>query len=174
MPVTVERDIEAPPDQLWAMVSDVTRMGEWSPEATGAEWRGGATGAAVGAKFKGLNNNGKRSWSTACTVTECEPGTSFAFSVVAGPLSIAKWAYTFTPTATGCHVTETWTDTPRRTRTVPRQGRQWSCRPRDLQPRGHGEDARRAGIRRRGITPTESRATHPGARSPSGGERCDP
>ena len=111
MPVTVERDIEAPPDQLWAMVSDVTRMGEWSPEATGAEWRGGATGAAVGAKFKGLNNNGKRSWSTACTVTECEPGTSFAFSVVAGPLSIAKWAYTFTPTATGCHVTETWTDT---------------------------------------------------------------
>ena len=109
--VIVEQDIDAPAEKVWAMVSDVTRMGEWSPEATGAEWQGGASGPAVGAKFKGLNRNGKRSWSTNCTVTECEPAAAFAFKVAAGGLSIGTWSYRLTPTATGCHVSETWTDT---------------------------------------------------------------
>ena len=36
--ITVTRDIAAPPDELWTMVSDVTRMGDWSPETTYAEW----------------------------------------------------------------------------------------------------------------------------------------
>jgi uncharacterized protein YndB with AHSA1/START domain len=49
--VSVERTIAASPDALWKMVSDVTRMGEWSPENTGGEWLKGATGPAVGAKF---------------------------------------------------------------------------------------------------------------------------
>lgn len=109
--ITVERDIAAPPDRVWAMVSDVTRMGEWSPEATGAQWRGGATGPHVGAKFKGLNRSGKRRWTTACTITECEPGLAFAFNVASGPLSVATWTYRLTATPTGCHVTESWTDT---------------------------------------------------------------
>jgi len=108
--VTVSREIDAPPEEVWAMVSDVTRMGEWSPEATGAKWVRGATGPAVGAQFRGRNRNGIRRWSTTGKVVECEPGRAFAFDIVVGPLSVARWTYRFEPTATGCRVTEQWDD----------------------------------------------------------------
>jgi Polyketide cyclase / dehydrase and lipid transport len=45
--------IDAPGDRLWGMVSDVTKMGEWSPETFEADWIDGASGPAVGARFKG-------------------------------------------------------------------------------------------------------------------------
>ena len=108
--VRVQRSISAPADRVWAMISDVTRMGEWSPENTGGSWKSGATGPAVGAKFAGKNRNGTKKWSTVCTVTAAEPGSSFAFSVAAGPLKVAEWRYDIAPTDAGCTVTETWTD----------------------------------------------------------------
>lgn len=108
--ISVEREIGAPAEAVWAMVSDVTRMGEWSPETTGCAWTGGATGPAVGARFKGVNANGKRKWSTDCKVTECEPGEVFTFHVSAVGLGVADWSYRFEPTTSGCRVTETWTD----------------------------------------------------------------
>ena len=49
--VTVTRDITAAPEVLWNLISDLPRMGEWSPENTGGSWTGGATGATTGAKF---------------------------------------------------------------------------------------------------------------------------
>ncbi len=119
--VTVSREIEAPAEEVWAMVSDVTRMGEWSPEATGGKWVKGATGPAVGARFRGRNRHGIRRWSTSGKVVECEPGTAFAFDIVVGPLSVARWTYTFEPTATGCRVTERWDD--KRTPLMPTIGR---------------------------------------------------
>ena len=108
--VTVERDIAAPPEKVWAMISDVTRMGEWSPEATGGTWNKGVSGPAVGAQFKGTNASGKKSWSTACRVTSCEPGREFGFAVRGGGLPVADWNYTISPTPEGCHVVEEWTD----------------------------------------------------------------
>jgi uncharacterized protein YndB with AHSA1/START domain len=108
--VSVTREIAAPAEQVWAMVSDVTRMGEWSPETEGATWLGGATGAAPGAKFRGSNRNGKKHWNTVATVADADPGRSFSFHVTAVGLKVAEWRYTFEPTATGCRVTETWTD----------------------------------------------------------------
>ncbi len=107
----MEREIAAPADEVWAMVSDVTRMGEWSPENVGGEWRGGATGPAVGAKFKGKNQSGWRRWSTTAEVVECEPGRGFAFDVTSvGGLKVARWGYRFEPTASGCTVEERWED----------------------------------------------------------------
>jgi Polyketide cyclase / dehydrase and lipid transport. len=108
--VTVERDIAAPAEKVWGLISDITRMGEWSPEARGGAWVKGASAPAVGARFKGKNARGKRSWSTDCRVTECEPGSRFAFDVTALGLAVAAWSYTLTDTPTGCHVVETWTD----------------------------------------------------------------
>jgi uncharacterized protein YndB with AHSA1/START domain len=108
--VSVSRDIAAPPEKVWAMVSDVTRMGDWSPETTVARWLDDATGPAPGARFRGSNRIEWRRWQTVATVTEAEPGRSFAFRVSAGPIEVAEWSYTFEPTAAGCRVTESWTD----------------------------------------------------------------
>jgi uncharacterized protein YndB with AHSA1/START domain len=106
--VSVSREITAPAEQVWAMVSDVTRMGEWSPENEGAVWLGGATSAQAGAKFRGTNRIGKRKWKTRATVTEVEPGRRFSFRVSATVIKVADWSYEVEPTATGCRVTETW------------------------------------------------------------------
>jgi len=109
--VSVTRDIAAPADRVWAMVADLTRMGEWSPETTGGSWRRGATGPAVGAHFRGWNANGRHRWFTSTVVTRCEPGRCFEFAVSAGGLPIARWTYDFEPTDAGCRVTESFVDT---------------------------------------------------------------
>jgi hypothetical protein len=108
--VSVSQAVNAPADHAWALVSDVTRMGEWSPETTSAEWLGGARGPAPGAKFRGTNRNGKKSWKSVATIIDAEPGRAFGFRVKAMGLNVADWTYTFEPTATGCVVTERWTD----------------------------------------------------------------
>ena len=72
---SVTVNVEAPPERIWDLVSDVTRIGRYSPETFEAEWVDGATGPAVGAKFKGhvkRNGVGPVYW-TLCTVTVCEP-----------------------------------------------------------------------------------------------------
>jgi hypothetical protein len=109
--ISASRPIAAPADQVWSMVSDLPRMGEWSPENTGGSWTHGASGPAVGATFKGTNANGKKRWSTQVKVTTCEPGRAFGFAVSAAGFSVASWDYTIEADPSGCVVTETWTDT---------------------------------------------------------------
>lgn len=96
--------VAAPAERVWDLVADVTQMGRWSPETTGAAWVGGATGPAVGARFKGSNRR-KAPWSTTCTVTACERGRSFAFSVGKGETT---WAYDLEPVGGGCELTESF------------------------------------------------------------------
>ena len=108
--VQVERKLPASPNEAWILVADITRMGSWSPETTGAEWIGGANAPAVGARFKGTNQKGSKSWKTDCVVTACEPGERFGFEVRAGPFKVARWTYEFSPTETGCQVIERWDD----------------------------------------------------------------
>ncbi len=108
--VEVAADIAADAARVWGLVSDVTRMGSWSPETTSCRWLGGADGPAVGARFRGSNRKGMRRWSTTCTITDARPGQIFAFDVDYGGLPISRWAYEFQPTADGTHVVESWTD----------------------------------------------------------------
>jgi uncharacterized protein YndB with AHSA1/START domain len=108
--VEVSTEIAAEPGVVWRLISDVTRMGQWSPETTTCRWLGGATGPAVGAKFKGSNKHGFRRWSTTCTVTDAEPGKSFSFDVHYGPVAISRWDYRLTATGEGSTVVESWTD----------------------------------------------------------------
>ena len=108
--VSVSKDIAATPSAVWALVTELARMGEWSPEATGGKWVGGATGPALGAKFKGTNSNGKKRWSTDATVTKFDIDRTFAFDVKGGGLKVAAWTYTIEPTDGGCRVTESWDD----------------------------------------------------------------
>lgn len=108
--ISVSRQISASPTVLYDMVSDLTRMGEWSPEATGGGWTSGSLPGIVGARFSGSNANGKKRWKTISIVDEAEPGKSFAFRVVVGPIKIARWGYRFDALDGGTKVTETWLD----------------------------------------------------------------
>ena len=108
--VSVSREMAVPAEKVWAMVSDLPRMGEWSPENEGATWRRGATGPTPGAAFRGVNRNGKKKWNTEGTVIEADPGRLFTFRITAAGFKVAEWRYLFEPTAGGCRVTETWID----------------------------------------------------------------
>lgn len=108
--------IAAEPATIFALVTDLPRMGEWSPENTGGQWQGGATEAAVGARFLGNNANpgaGKK-WDVAVVVTELDEPSRFVFQTVFKGMTLAHWIYEIEPTETGCRVTETWIDTRNR------------------------------------------------------------
>ena len=62
--VEVSTDIDAAPLRVYQLISDVTRMGTWSPETTSCRWIRGATGPAVGAQFRGTNSRGPVRWVT--------------------------------------------------------------------------------------------------------------
>lgn len=102
--------VEAAPEDVYALVSDLPRMGELSPENEGGRWLGGATGPAVGVRFRGSNRNGWRRWSTTVRVTEAEPGAAFAFDVSFYGVPVSRWTYRFVAAGTGCTVTESWQD----------------------------------------------------------------
>lgn len=99
--------VPAAPEQVWLLVSDVTRVGEWSPETEAAEWVSGVPGT-VGARFRGRNRRGRSAWSTTCEVVESVPGRTFAFVVGTPSKPSARWRYELTPTEGGTQVTESF------------------------------------------------------------------
>jgi uncharacterized protein YndB with AHSA1/START domain len=104
--------IAASPERVYAIVSDVTQMGRLSPECTGGRWLGGATGPAVGARFKGTNKRGLVRWSTRNAVVAAAPGRELAFETKE---SGTRWSYRLEPDGDGTIVTESrapWRDRP--------------------------------------------------------------
>lgn len=108
--IEVSKVIAASPEQVYALVSDLPRMGEWSPENDGGTWLKGAAAATVGAKFKGKNSHGKRRWSTLSTVVTADPGREFAFDVSSFGLKVARWGYRLEAVEGATEVTEYWSD----------------------------------------------------------------
>ena len=89
-----EAHVVASPEKVFQLVSDVTRMGEWSPECRRCEWLDGITAPALGARFKGHNRRGWFKWTTTSTVTEFEAERVFAFEVVPlGRRVQTRWRY---------------------------------------------------------------------------------
>lgn len=87
--------VEAPVREVWALVSDVTRIGEFSPETFEARWTRGSTGPEVGATFKGhvkRNGVGPTYWS-GCRVTRCVEDEVFEFSVGTEKVTVNNWGY---------------------------------------------------------------------------------
>lgn len=114
--MTVSGDVvvAAPPEHLYALISDPSQMHRWSPENTGANITGPAE---VGTTFVGTNRRDHLRWATRSVVTAAEPGARFAWRVTEWgsrtrmiKVRNASWEYRFTPVDGGTRVTETWTD----------------------------------------------------------------
>jgi len=100
--------IDAAPEKVWDLVSDVTRIGEFSPETFEARWTRGSTGPEVGASFKGhvkRNGVGPTYWSP-CQVTACVPNEVFEFAVGTDDITINNWGYRLEADGSGTKVTE--------------------------------------------------------------------
>lgn len=113
-------DIVAPPDLVYDLIADVTRMGEWSPECYRCEWLDGVTEAAPGARFRGYNRRGPLRWERTAVVVAADRGREFSFSTVnddAGREE-TRWVYTMEPSSSGTLLTESfqfvWCSVPNR------------------------------------------------------------
>jgi hypothetical protein len=96
-------------EDLYDMVADVTRMGEWSPICKACWWDDGG-GPRVGATFTGRNEVPERTWETTSEVVAADRGKEFAFVV---QVTGTCWGYTFTPVEGGTEITESWEFPPR-------------------------------------------------------------
>ncbi len=100
----VELDVEAGADVLYAMVSDLPRIGEWSPECEGVDWEGDVTVPAVDTTFMGHNavGPGRRiRYSRHGRVLVADPGREFAFITDEGGRESTLWRYRFEPQGDG-------------------------------------------------------------------------
>ena len=96
--------VHATPKDLYDLVSDVTRTGEWSPICTGCWWDEGATGE-VGDWFTGRNETPERTWETRSEVVAAERGREFAW-LVGG--AYVRWGFALEPVEDGTRLTESW------------------------------------------------------------------
>jgi uncharacterized protein YndB with AHSA1/START domain len=106
---SVEVEVDATPEQVWAVVADITRTGEWSHETQGGEWLDGATAAVPGARFRGRNHNGRTKWSRVCEVLTVEPNAVISWRTV--PTRVVypdstRWTFELTPIENGCRITQ--------------------------------------------------------------------
>ena len=105
--------ISMPIAEVFAAITDVTRMGEWSPECTAGRWVDGADGPTVGAKFEGDNVAAigpitLKKWTTTSEVTEFVPGETFEF----GSAEYTRWRYDFIEREGKTVVTESFSYPP--------------------------------------------------------------
>jgi uncharacterized protein YndB with AHSA1/START domain len=95
--------IKATPERVWALVTDVTGMGRFSPGNTGGKWLGRGQQPAAGAKFLGFNKRGPARWITRCTVLECDRPNRFSFQVTENKM---QWGWRIEPTEGGTVLTQ--------------------------------------------------------------------
>ena len=95
-----EVDIDAPPAEVWKLISDFGRMPEWSPQC---RWMKALGPLRPGTRTINLNRRKKLFWPTTCTVTEVIPQKKLAFRV---DTNRTEWVYELEPTATGTRVVE--------------------------------------------------------------------
>jgi hypothetical protein len=113
--IVESESIAAPAAEVLALVTDVTNIGQWSPECYRCEWLDGAgPRAKPGDRFRGWNRRGPRMrWSTVCEVLAADDST-FSFAVAGAAGARTEWTYAVESTPTGCQVTEECRMVPRK------------------------------------------------------------
>ena len=106
--VAAQTYIEAPPERVWPLVSDIHLMPELSTELQEVSWLDGVTAPALGHRFSGRNANAiLGSWETVSTVVACDPPRCFAWAVGDPGHPSATWRFTLRPDGTGTRL-EQW------------------------------------------------------------------
>jgi len=101
--------IDAQPEAVYALVADVTRTPEFSPEILSCTWLDGATGPAAGARFEAVNKVTRGpAWKNRPVVIAAQPGREFAFSRTEKFSGTLVWRYQFEPEGTGTRLTESY------------------------------------------------------------------
>ncbi len=100
--------VAAPPEKVFDLVADITRMGEWSPECVRAEWVDGSDAPVAGARFHGYNEAGGFEWDVPCVVVEAERGRTFSFRVPPDSEQASTWTYSFEGVDGGTRLTESF------------------------------------------------------------------
>ncbi|NLC97657.1 MAG: SRPBCC family protein [Actinomycetales bacterium] len=98
--ITATIEVDATPEQVWALVSDLQRMGEWSPQCHRMFVRGGDV--ALGTRTLNINHEGKLWWPTRSQVIEFEPNRRISFKILE---NWTIWSYGLEETPTGTRVT---------------------------------------------------------------------
>jgi uncharacterized protein YndB with AHSA1/START domain len=102
-------DVAATPAQVWAVLSDPTRVGEWSHECRTVTWVDGHSRAAVGATFRGNNQVKWFRWSRTCTITELEPERLLVYRTSGGlPADSTEWRFRLEPLDRGTRITQSF------------------------------------------------------------------
>ncbi|MGY1653890.1 SRPBCC family protein [Geodermatophilus sp. SYSU D01119] len=105
----VSTTVAAPAERVYALVADVTRMPEFSPDVVRCRWLGGATGPAVGARFEAVNRTAEgRTWRNRPVVTAAVPGREFAFARTEPFAGTIAWRYRLEPADGGTRVVESY------------------------------------------------------------------
>jgi uncharacterized protein YndB with AHSA1/START domain len=94
-------DINAPVERVWALVSDLRRMPQWSPQCRVMKALGPLR---QGTRTVNLNRRNRMFWATTSTVTEVIPEKKLAFRVHQNG---TIWSYELEPTDTGTRIVET-------------------------------------------------------------------
>lgn len=100
-PLAASIDIDAPPSAVWAAVSDLERMKQWSPQCVAMKPL--RRTVQRGTRTVNLNRRGLLFWPTTSTITEFEPNRVLAFRVNENK---TVWSFTLEPTATGTRLTQ--------------------------------------------------------------------
>ncbi|MCF3131176.1 SRPBCC family protein [Streptomyces olivochromogenes] len=99
--------VGAAPARVYDLISDVSAIHRWSPNATDVAYDQNA-GPLVGAWFSGRNHRNGKQWTTRSQITRAEPGTAFTFIVGGADDGIVRWSWTFEPRGRGTLVQQSW------------------------------------------------------------------
>lgn len=101
--------VDASPDAVWAVVEDITRVGEWSHECIECSFLGGATRAEPGARFRGRNRQGIFRWGRVCEIVSTE-GRELVWRTVPTTFNpdSTVWRIRVTPTEGGTRLEQSF------------------------------------------------------------------
>lgn len=106
----VEVVVDAPVEDVWRVVADVTRTGEWSHECRSVHWTGGAVAAAPGARFRGRNRVGWARWTRTCEIMTVDEPRELVWRTVPSPLfpDSTEWRIRLEPAGRGTAITQSF------------------------------------------------------------------